>query len=288
MEKMLVVVFDSESKAYEGTNALSKLDREGSITVHAELLIKKNAEGKTVVLKIVDELPISTVGGTAIGSLVGLLGGPYGVIIGAASGTLVGLTGDLYRSGVSAEFVDEVSAILTPGKYAVIADISEEWITPLDLEMEKIDGLVFRTARLDVEADQLRREKAVYDMQIAQLKTEMKEAKAERKAKLQATIDQLNKARQKKIEQAKQQLEQIKKEHDSKVQALKEKAALARGEAKAAIDARITELNQHHQETVAKWKNAQAEKLEKGADQLDAMAKKLKSEASTPKQSGKV
>ncbi len=241
MEKMLVVVFDSESKAYEGTNALSKLDREGSITVHAELLIKKNAEGKTVVLKIVDELPISTVGGTAIGSLVGLLGGPYGVIIGAASGTLVGLTGDLYRSGVSAEFVDEVSAILTPGKYAVIADISEEWITPLDLEMEKIDGLVFRTARLDVEADQLRREKAVYDMQIAQLKTEMKEAKAERKAKLQATIDQLNKARQKKIEQAKQQLEQIKKEHDSKVQALKEKAALARGEAKTAIDARITE-----------------------------------------------
>ncbi len=35
MEKMLVVVFDSESKAYEGTNALSQLDREGSITVHA-------------------------------------------------------------------------------------------------------------------------------------------------------------------------------------------------------------------------------------------------------------
>ena len=126
---------------------------------------------------------------------------------------------------------------------------------------------MFRTARLDVEADQLRREKAVYDMQIAQLKTEMKEAKAERKAKLQATIDQLNKARQKKIEHAKQQLEQIKKEHDSKVQALKGKATLARGEAKAAIDARITELNQHHQETVAKWKNAQAEKLEKGADQ---------------------
>jgi uncharacterized membrane protein len=287
MENMLVVVFDSESKAYEGTNALSKLDREGSIDVHAELVIKKNAEGKTVVLKIVDEFPISTVGGTAIGSLIGLLGGPYGVIIGAASGTLVGATSDLYRSGVSAEFVDEVSAILTPGKYAVIADISEEWITPLDLEMEKLHGLVFRTARVDVEADQLRREKAVYDMQIAQLKVEMKEAKAERKAKLQATIDQLNKARQKKIEQANQRLEQIKKEHDRKVQALKEKAANARGDAKAAIEARITELNQHHQQAVAKWKNTQAEKLENAADKLDEKAKKLRSEASTPQQHGK-
>ena len=277
MENMLVVVFDSESKAYEGTNALSKLDREGSITVHAELVIKKNDEGKTVVLKIVDEFPISTVGGTAIGSLIGLLGGPFGVIVGATTGTLVGATSDLYRSGVSAEFVDEVSAILTPGKYAVIADISEEWITPLDLEMEKLDGLVFRTARLDVEADQLRREKAVYDMEMAQLKAEMKEAKAERKTKLQAKIDQLNKARQKKIEQANQQLEQIKKEHDRKVQALKEKVANARGDAKAAIDTRITELNLHHQQAVAKWKNAQAEKLENAADKLDEKAKTLRS-----------
>ena len=56
MEKMLVVVFDSESKAYDGTNALAQLDRDGSITVHAGIVIKKNAEGKTVVLKTVDDL----------------------------------------------------------------------------------------------------------------------------------------------------------------------------------------------------------------------------------------
>ena len=154
MEKMLVVVFDSESKAYEGTNALAQLDRDGSITVHAGSVIKKNAEGKTVVLKTVDDYPLDTLGGTAIGSLIGLLGGPYGVIVGAAMGTLAGATSDLYRSGVSAEFVDDVSAILIPGKYAVVADISEEWTTPLDVKMEKLDGLVFRTARLDVEADQ--------------------------------------------------------------------------------------------------------------------------------------
>ena len=287
MEKMLVVVFDSESKAYDGTNALSQLDREGSITVHAECVIKKNAEGKTVVLKIVDDLPISTVGGTAIGSLIGLLGGPYGVIIGAAAGTFVGATSDLYGAGVSAEFVDEVSAILTPGKYAVIADISEEWVTPLDVKMEKLDGQVFRIARLDVEADQLRSEMAAEDREMSRLKMEIKEAHAERKAKLQAKIDELNKARQKKIEQANQRLEQIKNEHDRKVQALKDKAAQARGETKAAIDARVTEMNQHYQQTVAKWKNAQAEKLEKGADQLDEKAKKLRSEASTPKQPGK-
>ena len=32
MERMLVVVFDSETKAYEGKSALRQLEREGSIT----------------------------------------------------------------------------------------------------------------------------------------------------------------------------------------------------------------------------------------------------------------
>ena len=120
-------------------------------------------------------------------------------------------------------------------------------------------------------------EMAANDREIERLKMEMKQASAERKAKLQAKIDKLNKARKKKEEQANQRLEQIKSEHERKVQALKEKAANARGDAKAAIDARITELNQHHQQAVAKWKNAQAAKLEKGAEKLEEKAKTLRS-----------
>jgi uncharacterized membrane protein len=277
MEKMVVVVFDNESKAYEGTNALSQLDREGSITVYAEAVIKKNGDGKTVVLKTEEEFPIATLGGTAIGSLIGLLGGPYGVIVGATTGTLVGATSDLYSSGVSAEFVDDVSVLLIPGKYAVVADIDEGWITPLDLKMEKIGGQVFRTARLDVEADQMRSEIVANEIETARLETEKKQAKEERKAKLQAKIDKLNQARKQKEQQVNQRLEQIKGEHDRKVKALKQKAANARGDAKAAIDARITEMNQNHQQAVAKWKNAQAAQLEKGAEKLEEKAKTLRS-----------
>jgi uncharacterized membrane protein len=287
MEKMLVVVFDSESKAYEGTNALSQLDREGSIEVYAESVIKKNGEGKTVVLKTEEEFPIGTLGGTAIGSLIGLLGGPYGVIIGAASGSLVGAVDDLSRSSIGAEFVDDVSARLTPGKYAVVADISEEWVTPLDVKMEKLGGQVFRTAKLDVEIEQTNRAIAAYDLEIAQLEKEQKEAAADRKAKLQAKIDKLKEKRQKKAEQANQRLEQIKKEHDRKVQALKEKSANARGEMKAAIDARVTKMDKDYQRTMAKWKTSEAERLENKAELLEEKAKKLRSEVPAPRQSGK-
>jgi uncharacterized membrane protein len=276
LEKMVVVVFDSESKAYEGTNALRQLDNEGSITVHAEALIKKNIDGTAALLKARDEFPVRTVAGTAIGSLIGLLGGPVGLAIGAGAGSILGFSGDLYVSGVNADFVDEVSAKLLPGMCAVVADISEEWITPLDVKMEDLGGLVFRTAKRHVEEEQMEDDIAELDTEISQLEKEMKEARDYRKAKLQAKIAKLKEKRQKKKEQAKQRLEQIKKEHEAKVQAMKEKAAKARGETKAAIEARIARINKSYQERVTKWKNLEAERLEKTASRLEERAKKLR------------
>ena len=82
MEKMLVVVFESEPKAYEGSRALAQLDAEGSIAIYAESVIKKNGDGTVTVKQLDGDFPVRTVGGTAIGSLVGLLGGPVGMGVG--------------------------------------------------------------------------------------------------------------------------------------------------------------------------------------------------------------
>ena len=45
MDRMLVVVFDNETKAYEGKKALLQLDDEGSIGVYAYAVVAKNADG---------------------------------------------------------------------------------------------------------------------------------------------------------------------------------------------------------------------------------------------------
>ena len=82
MERILVVVFGDESKTYEGSHALRQLDVEGSIAIHAESVIKKNADGTITVKQSEDDFPVRTVGGTAIGSLIGLLEGPIGLGIG--------------------------------------------------------------------------------------------------------------------------------------------------------------------------------------------------------------
>ena len=81
MERMLVVVFNDESKAYEGSRALNQLDGEGNIAIHAESVIRKNADGTATVRQAEGDFPIRTIGGER--RL--LLGGPVGLSLGAAA-----------------------------------------------------------------------------------------------------------------------------------------------------------------------------------------------------------
>jgi len=269
MEKMLVAVFDNEPQTYEGSRALKDLDTEGSITIYAESVIKKNADGTVSVMQAEGDFPVRTVGGTAVGSLIGLLGGPVGLGIGAVAGALAGSIGDLYVAGVNADFLDDVSATLTPGKCAVVADVSEEWVTPVDSRMEAVGGVVFRSLKTTVEDDQRATDVAELKDEIAQLKAEHTKAQADRKAKLQARIDSVNAKIQEKLDQAKQRLEQIKGETDAKVQALQQKAAKAQGDAKKAIDARIAQLRGEYEERSRRLKSLAAEQLRKAAAQLE-------------------
>ena len=255
MERMLVVVFNDESKAYEASRALNQLDAEGSITIHAECVITKNTDGTSTVKQADGDFPIRTMGGTAIGSLVGLLGGPVGLGIGALAGTMAGSLGDLFVAGVDSDFLAEVSSALTPGKHAVVADISEEWVTPVDTRMEALNGFVFRTTRKNFEDDQRARDVEELKAEMEQLKAEHARAKAERRAKLQAKVDQLNTKLQTKLEQAKERSAQIKNETEAKVQALQKKAAKAQGDAKAAINARVDHIRQQYEQSAARVKS---------------------------------
>ncbi|HTY75920.1 MAG TPA: DUF1269 domain-containing protein [Candidatus Nanoarchaeia archaeon] len=249
MERMIVVVFDNELKAYDGSKALVQLDSEGSISIHAKAVIKKNADGKVTVEQKGEDFPVRTVGGTAIGAFIGLLGGPIGVAVGAVAGTFVGSVWDMNRAGVNAEFLDDVSAKLTPGKWAVVSQISEEWITPVDTQMAALGGTVFRTPLENVENDQYKREVASLKMDIAQMKAEQAKSVTEHKAKLQSKIDNLNKKLSAKMEAAKLRSEEQKKEAKTKVEALEKKAAKAKGEAKANIEKRIADIKENEKKS---------------------------------------
>ena len=191
MERMLVVVFDNEKKAFEGESALKQLEREGSFTIYAGAVVVKHADGTVSVKQLDDDGPIGTLTGTAVGSLIGLLGGPVGLAIGAASGLALGALYDVDNARVGEDFVDDVSKSLTPNKVAVVAEVDEEWTTPVDTRMEALGGIVLRRALWEVEKTVDEEEIAAMKADLEQLKSEISKAHADRKAKLQKKIDQL-------------------------------------------------------------------------------------------------
>ena len=83
MNKMLVAVFESENKAYEGLSALKDLHYNGDITLYATAVVSKNEKGELHLNTAADQGPIGTATGLLTGSLIGLLGGPIGFVVGA-------------------------------------------------------------------------------------------------------------------------------------------------------------------------------------------------------------
>ncbi len=191
MYRMLVVVFDNETKACEGKKALRQLDGEGSIVLYAFAVLVKNPDGTATVRQSDDSGPFANLVATALGSLIGLPGGPAGVAIGAAVGSVAGGSADLHNTRIAEDFVDYVAKVLLPNRVALVAEIKEDLTTPVDTRMEAIGGSVFRRDLSDVEHTIHDEHIAIIKADIAQVKAELATAHADRKANLQGKINQL-------------------------------------------------------------------------------------------------
>jgi uncharacterized membrane protein len=229
---MLVVVFDSENKAYEGEKALSQLENEGSIVVYAYAVIGKNPDGTTTLKQGDDPGPLGILVGTSLGSLIGLLGGPVGLAIGATAGLFSGSLADLNNARVGEDFIDDVRQELQPNKFAVVAEIQEDWTTPVDNRMEAIGGKVYRRALSEVVQTQDDRDLAAMKADVAEMKAEHAKAHADRKAKLEEKINQLDSKIQAWLEKAKERRQAAERQAKAKVEILKAKAAVLKAKAK--------------------------------------------------------
>ena len=191
MDRMLVIVFNNESKAYEGKKALMQLDGEGSIGVYAYAVLAKHADGTSTIKQGDDVGPLGTLVGTSVGSLIGLLGGPAGLAIGAAAGSLAGGVFDLHNVRIGDDFIDDVSKALTPNKVAVVAEVDEEWTTPVDTRMEALGGTVYRRALSDVTDTVNQEELNAMKADLAQFKAEQAKADADRQGKIREKVSHL-------------------------------------------------------------------------------------------------
>ena len=79
-----------------------------------------------------------------IGMLIGVLGGPVGVLVGWGSGALMGGLFDIDRAEKSDEALAALGRAMPSGSTAVIASVEESAVEVIDGEMAKLGGEVTR------------------------------------------------------------------------------------------------------------------------------------------------
>ena len=231
MNRLLVVVFEAESKAYEAKKALHELDREDIITVFDQAVVARNKDGSATVRQIDGLSPVRTLDGTLLGGLIGLLGGPVGAGIGAGVGLAAGAAMDVSNAQICDDFVEDVREKLTPEKFALVAQINEDSTTPVDTRMEALGGTVYRRALKEVKRTFHDDNVAAMKADRAQLTAERAKAHADRKAKLQEKINDLDSKIEARIERAKQRRQASEAQEKAKAEFLQARAAVTKANA---------------------------------------------------------
>ena len=225
MDRMLVVVFTTESQAYEGKKALHELENEGSVVIYANAVVGKNADGTSALKDEEDLGPLGTLLGTSFGALIGALGGPIGLAIGSSVGLAAGSAADIDAITLGEDFINDVIQELQPNRFALVAEIQEEWTTPVDTRMEAIGGTVFRRGLSDVSDTINAKTTAAIQADIAQMEAEHARSHADRKAKLQEKINQLNSRLQVRLAKAQERSQAAEQQRKAKVKLLETRAA---------------------------------------------------------------
>lgn len=161
MRNYVAVVFDDTGKAYQGLHALWQLDSAAEITVHGTAVVHRNEWGQFHVDTKETRPALATAVGVGVGALLGALAGPAGAAVGAAGGAaigaaaggMVGIVADAGRADTREKAAAETRFVVGPGQSAVIADVSEDWTSPIDTRMRELGGTVHRRAKSDVRDD---------------------------------------------------------------------------------------------------------------------------------------
>lgn len=256
MDRFVIVVFDDERKALEGSRALRELHREGSITLYADAVIAKDVSGKVCVQRAPASGLESSIFGQITGSLAGLLGGPAGLPLGAGTGALVGAACSLTRSGLDADFLDEVSRYLISGKAAIVSELDEEWQAPVDARMEELGGHVFRRNRIAVEDAFHGRELAAFRAELSALEAERDKAGEERKARLEQKLESERRRLEIKEDELEARIDMIRREGEAKLECLRQQLATAREDRKKRLERRLAGVRTDYRDRSMKLHHA--------------------------------
>ena len=198
-QNVVVIGFTEPSKAYQALSVLKSCDADGRIGLESAAVVERTPEGALRIPESADNAElVGMASGSVVGMLIGVLGGPVGMLLGWGAGAMMGGAFDLDRAVTSDEALTVLGTAIPAGSTAVIANIEEPAVEVIDGEMKKLDGEVTRRSVSEVmgeleaaenAADAAAREarRAIREQRKADLSAGVEERKGKLKEKLHAS-----------------------------------------------------------------------------------------------------
>lgn len=195
VDSVVLVGFYENGKAYEGFSEMKSMSDQKELTLRSAAVVERDQSGKLQIKDSYDdETGVATAGGGLVGMLVGVLAGPYGMLLGLTGGALAGGSFELRRGDEQDEVLTQLNTAINPGHTVLVAQVNEPKIEVLDKAMGDLGGVVIRKSEADVlteleaaedaaKAAQAAAQKAVREKKMAEIKEKREDRIAALKAK---------------------------------------------------------------------------------------------------------
>jgi uncharacterized membrane protein len=192
MDSVIAVNFGEDSKAYEALTTLKELDGQDQIGLAQGAIVIRHEDGRVETKDLVgDEGYTGTASGGLIGLVIGIIGGPFGVLLGGATGLLVGSLFDLDDEEETESALAHIAQSVRVDHTTLLAQVNEQSPEVVDSSMAGLGGTVDRQSLDDVEAEIAAAEDAQRAAKRAARKELHEKRRAQAKEKIQAKIAEL-------------------------------------------------------------------------------------------------
>ncbi len=154
-ENLVLVNYKVESEAYQALSELKRDTANANYTISQAVIVKRENGQLNTMDGFINgkDANDDTVTGSLIGGLVGILGGPIGILLGGSVGMLIGGAVDASGLVKEASLLEKAGDSIAEGETAIILLAQEEYETALTAKLNDFDVTITRFDAAEVAAE---------------------------------------------------------------------------------------------------------------------------------------
>lgn len=154
MKKVILATFKEDSVAYEAFSKVSNMGDATNLKINQLAVIQKTPKGYDVKDSLDNQTESRMFNGGVIGAVIGIMGGPLGILCGWIVGDLAGIGTSYLKNKRTNTIFDSISNVLIDGETALLMYVDEDDPSYLDITLsDKLGANLIRFNYDDVETD---------------------------------------------------------------------------------------------------------------------------------------